>query len=68
MDSSEPPAEINVGRTIDDLERCLRLCPRQSRATSNALAILARWQYDESLTKACRESAGQLTREFGRIS
>ena len=55
---------IDVSRTLGDLERWLRLCPRQSTAAINAFAILERWQWDESLTQACRERARQLVREF----
>lgn len=55
---------IDVSRTLGDLERWLRLCPRQSTAAINAFAILERWQWDESLTQECRERARQLVREF----
>lgn len=36
----------------------------ESPAAINALAILDRWQRDESLTEECRERARQLVREF----
>jgi len=61
---SDSGSKIDVSQAIDDLERCLRSCSKNSTAANNALAILKRWQYDESLTQACRERAGQLVREF----
>lgn len=61
---SDPPPKIDVSRTIDDLERCLRNCPKQSVAAINALSILYRWKLDESLTAECCTRAGQLVREF----
>jgi len=63
MNKSES-SKIDVSRSIDDLDVCLRTCPRQSTVAANALAILKRWQHDESLTQDCRERAGHLVREF----